>query len=247
MAIKMDCKRTFAALFTAACFCFYLTQSTFATNVSMTLTSPGSTLTGTNALAGVYVGAYEATINGVSTPVICDDFGDESYVPESWTASSSAFSNLSSTKWAANYPSNYGALYNEAAWLIEQMINPVNASQLGEIQYAIWGVFSPTAITDLTNYNAADGALAQSWLNHAQGQAPSDPSSFTVYTPVIPPTPTCYNGQGQAVQCASSPPQEFIVYNASEPPSLAILCADLLLLGLAIGFLRRRQILNLVR
>ncbi|MDE3179666.1 MAG: hypothetical protein KGM47_08395 [Acidobacteriota bacterium] len=213
----------------------------------MTLTSPGSTLTGTNVLAGVYVGAYEATINGVPTPVICDDYSDESYVPESWTANSSAFSDLSSTKWAAAYPANYGALYNEAAWLIEQMINPVNSSQLGEIQYAIWGLFNHSAITDLTSYNAQDGAIAQGWLNNAQGQAPSDSSSFTVYTPFIPPAPTCYSGAGQAVQCASSPPQEFITYNASEPPFLAMLGADLLLLGLAIGFLRRRAVLKFVR
>lgn len=52
----------------------------FATTVSVDLTSPGSSLAGTNVLNGVYVGAYTATINGVSTPVICDDFSDDSYI-----------------------------------------------------------------------------------------------------------------------------------------------------------------------
>ena len=54
---------------------------------TMTLTGAGI-----NSLDGVLIGPYTATINGVSTPVICDDYGDESYIPEAWTAYVSALS-----------------------------------------------------------------------------------------------------------------------------------------------------------
>ncbi len=41
----------------------------------------------TGGFAGVYVGPYTASINGgTPTAVICDDYLDESYVPEYWTA-----------------------------------------------------------------------------------------------------------------------------------------------------------------
>ncbi len=49
---------------------------------NMKLTNPGN-----NVLAGIYVGPYYATIDGVpNVPIICDDFTDETYVGESWTA-----------------------------------------------------------------------------------------------------------------------------------------------------------------
>ncbi|MGH9352712.1 MAG: hypothetical protein ACRD2G_11215 [Terriglobia bacterium] len=243
--MKRSTKSTFLAVMVAAFFSFCIVPSTFGTGVNMDLTSPGSTLTGTNVLGNAYVGAYTATINGVSTPVICDDYGDESYIPESWTANSSTFSDLSSTLWAAKYPGSYPTLYDEAAWLIEQMVNPTNASQLGEIQYAICGVFNSSSITDLTNYNAADGALAQHWLNMAQGKIPSDLSNFTVYTPVIPSDASCSGYPSSS--CPNSPPQEFMVYNASESSFLAIFGADLLLFGCAVVILRRRRILEAVR
>lgn len=221
----------------AICLSFCIVPSALATDVSVTLTSAGTTV-----LDGVYVGVYTATINGVSTPVICDDYADNTYDPESWTASVSTFANLSSTLYASQ--PNDTMLYDEAAWLIEQMLSPTNADQVGEIQYAIWGVFDSTAISDLTNYNAADGAIAQEWLNAAENQTftPGEFANFTIYTPVIPPAPTCGGSP-----CASSPPQEFMTYNASEPAFLLILGVDLVLFGFAAMILRRRGILAAVR
>ena len=54
---------------------------------------------GNNVMDGVYVGPYTATVNGSSTQIICDDFSDESYVGESWTANVTTLSNLNGTKW----------------------------------------------------------------------------------------------------------------------------------------------------
>ena len=61
----------------------------FAATVSMTLTSAGGNISN-----GVYVNPYTASINGVSTTVICDDYVDDSYVGESWTADVHTLSDL---------------------------------------------------------------------------------------------------------------------------------------------------------
>ncbi len=58
----------------------------------MTLCSPGD-----KPEDDVYVGPYYAMINWVQKAVICDDFTDDSYVPEVWTATVTSFSALPST------------------------------------------------------------------------------------------------------------------------------------------------------
>jgi hypothetical protein len=80
------------------------TAAAFAAQTSMQLTGPGPN----GVLASVYVGPYQAVIggSGVPVPVICDDFADETWVNESWTANvfnSADLNNpaiLSQTKWA---------------------------------------------------------------------------------------------------------------------------------------------------
>ena len=238
-------KKTCFALLVAAAFSFFLASSAFATTVSLDLTSPGSTVTGTNALDGVYVGAYTATINGVSTPVVCDDYTDESYVPEDWTAYVNTFSTLSDgqTKWGDN-----PTLYEEAFWLVEQMYNPANSSEVGELSFAIWGLFDSTALSDLQSYSTADYNIAENWLTQAEmssNYGSVDTADFTIYTPDTSDSITCpgySNGD-----CPDTPPQEFITYNAPEPSVAAILGADLLLFGFVLEVLRRRGILKLVR
>jgi hypothetical protein len=188
---------------------------------SMLLTSAGS-----NVMDGVYVGAYTATINGVSTQVVCDDYADDSYLNESWNASVTNSSSLGSTKWQS--PSGY----NEAAWLITQMMKSSNQTTVGEIQYAIWGIFDSSAITNLTNFNTTYGQAAQGWINMA---AANSNTNFLVYTPVAG-TATCGGGP-----CPTSgPPQEFLVVPAPESPFLITLAGYMLGLALITVFLRRR-------
>lgn len=71
----------------------------FALADSMTLTSASS-----NVMAGVYVGGYTANINGISTIVICDDFKDDSFINESWTATMNSPGSLGSTIWGVECP-----------------------------------------------------------------------------------------------------------------------------------------------
>ncbi|MGH9395849.1 MAG: hypothetical protein ACRD18_03225 [Terriglobia bacterium] len=178
-------------------------------------------------MGGVYVGPYTATINGVSTPVICDDFMDDTHVGESWNANVSTFPSLSNVHFEQGQ-SDQTKLYDEAAWLILQMTAPANASNpstVGNIQYAIWAIFDPSALNQISG---SDLTNAQGWLSQAQAQTftSGEFSNFAVYTP----TP-------------STPPQEFITYSTPEPSVALILCANLLLFGLAAVFLRRRGML----
>src|SRR5271154_5705804 len=66
---------------------------------------------------GVYVGPYSATVNGQSSQIICDDFADDTYLNESWTANVTSFSNVGSSKtpmWTSQSKSS--TLYADAAW-----------------------------------------------------------------------------------------------------------------------------------
>lgn len=203
-----------------------LAPAVLADTATMTLTGAGN-----NALNGVLIGPYTATINGTSTPVICDDYGDESYIPESWTANVSSFSNLSKT----NNPGQT-ILYDEVAYLTLELLSaPKNSLQAAEIQYALWDVFDPQAFTDLKNFSVTDYNAANAYLTDAQNNYSSLTSAqlaaFIFYTPNTNYAITCGSGA-----CASTPPQEFVVYTP-EPSTL-------LLFGLGLAslvLLKRRQ------
>ena len=84
--------------------------------VTMTLTGPGQNGT----LGGVYIGPYVATINSVpNVQVICDDYVDNSYLQESWTANVYNLSDISKTDFHSQ--SNALQKYEQAAWLSLQL------------------------------------------------------------------------------------------------------------------------------
>src|SRR5258708_36660612 len=59
----------------------------------VTLTSAGGSF-----YDGIYVSPYYATVNGVAnTPVVCDDFGDDSVIGASWKGSVVPFSGITPT------------------------------------------------------------------------------------------------------------------------------------------------------
>lgn len=201
-----------------------------ADTVSMTLTSAGSIVMG-----GVYVSPYTAKIDGVSQKVVCDDFAAESYVGESWTAHTSTFTDLSATKWGS------GALtqYQQAAWLIDQlMVAP--STQLGYISFAIWGLFTPSALTTSgltsTQLTAISGWIAQAQAGYTSYTS-ADYAKFIVYTPDA--------GSGVYGGKTGLTPQEFIgirAVPADEASAVALLAASMFgMLGM-VYFLRRRII-----
>jgi len=213
---------------------------------SMNLTGAGS-----NILDGVYTGPYTATINGVSTQVVCDDWVDESFVGDSWTAdvnSLQPLSNPSETKYGNNQ-----LVYDQAAWLVTAMENPgttctYSADCVGDISFALWELplckgstlsSCPTTTGYPFSYlSGNDLANAQSWLSQALAMSSvsdfttGEFSNFQIYTP---------NNANHG------PPQEFLVEDAAsqvttaaESPTLLLLGTDLFgLLALVIVFRRR--------
>jgi hypothetical protein len=91
------------------------------------------------------------------------------------------------------------------------MLTATNPTTIGELQFALWGVFDPKAISYITNYNSTWGAAAQAWLNQAGAQAytSGEFSNFLVYIPVG--NYVC-NGRN----CSTTPPQEFLTMTVPE-------------------------------
>jgi hypothetical protein len=131
------------------------------TTATFYLNSPGS---GAN-LAGVYTSPYTASINGGPTvDVICDDFSDESYTPEQWTANVTQLSTVTSTsptgilQWPGTtvadftipggstylWSLNQAQAYTVAAVLATEILTSATASPAQEdLSFAMWELFDP--------------------------------------------------------------------------------------------------------
>jgi len=206
-----------------AILCF--ASSAFANSGTLTMTSAGN-----NAMHGVYVGPYYATVNGVAnTPVICDDFADDSVVGHTWSFNTNSFSTLGSALWG-NQAQNYEA----AAWLTLQMLslnsNPNNATQVAYLSFAIWSLFDKNALNSLS---ATQLAAVNSWLSQVPSNLTlSQFSNFVLLTPQ-----GCTNGPG------SCPGQEFfMVTPEGDSVMMYLLLAGLACFG-ALLLRRRRQAL----
>ena len=204
--------------------------------VNINLTSAGN-----NVMNGIYVGPYTATVNGHSTQIICDDFVDDSYVGESWTANVTTLSNLNGTKWGGM--ANATQLYNEAAWLATQMLSPTysgNATQVGYLAYALWAVFAPSAVQSWLGTNSAAWQAVQGWLTSAAAQkfTPGEFANFFLYTPNLNYPITC-NGHA----CTTAPPQEFFGFLSTPEggSTLTYLLITTLALAGAMWLRSRRQ------
>ena len=153
-----------------------LAPCAFADSNSLTMTGAGN-----NVMQGVYVGPYYATVNGVAnTPVICDDFADDSVIGHSWDFIPNNFSTLGSALWG-NQTQNYEA----AAWLTLQMLslngNPSNNTQVGYLSYAIWSLFDKAALAGL---NSTQLAGVNAWLGKVPTNlTPAQFANFVILTP----------------------------------------------------------------
>ncbi|HTW22877.1 MAG TPA: PEP-CTERM sorting domain-containing protein [Candidatus Baltobacteraceae bacterium] len=213
-----------------------------ADGVSMTLTGVSS---GGYNIDGVYTSPYTATVGGAAnTPVICDDFADDSYIGESWSATVSTVADLAgNVKWGSE--TNAQQNYDIAAWLAEQLFAPgVTTTQTEDISFAIWLALDPTDVTNyLTNTSPDPGTLsaAQGWINTAenaistQDLTSADFANVLVYTEVPGTAVDCNGGA-----CPANSPQEFLVVTP-EPGSLVLLLVGLIAL-VGIAYRRRNTI-----
>jgi hypothetical protein len=180
------------------------------TTVILTAVSGGSQ-------GGVYTSPYFATVGGVKgTPIVCDDYNHDVYLGEKWTAYVYNFSDLSQARFQGANASATLHMYDEAAYLINELGS--NPSASGDISFAIWAIFSPNVLS-------TPGFLhgnAQWWLTQAQNQTyySGEYSNFLVLTPL---------------DTGSGSPQEYLV-STPEPASLLLLGTGVL----ALGFLSRR-------
>lgn len=219
-------------------------------------------------LAGVYTSPYSGSVTGpagTTIPVICDDFADDSYVPEQWTAYVTSLSSLTSgtpdtyLKWL-NTPGstitvdgdvlNQASAYTVAAVLAIDILTSTGEAQ-EDYSYAMWELFdAPAAFAQLTAYgDTSDEATANNDLNAAvtnvetNGLTPADYTNVTIYSfDSAAGAPTCNGGP-----CPNSPPQEFITVNMDEASALPELALYLVLCAGGLFFIGRRRILGAAR
>jgi len=116
---------------------------------------------------GIYISPYYATVGGATnTPIICDDFADESKLPSTWTATTTSFSSISSspanTSWALagntiTLPGTLAQLYGEVGYFTMSLLSPSNTTNQIIDTFAMWAVFDPTGVeTWLTSGSHGD-------------------------------------------------------------------------------------------
>jgi hypothetical protein len=215
-------------------------------DVTMTLTG----VTGPS-MGGVYTSPYTATINGVNTLVICDDFLTDVSIGETWDAAATTISSLTGpgTSTAVKFEHNATAAqqqenYATAAFLAEEILSQDQNTLSGQyhagiLSYALWGLFDPTLLTLYQgasiancNQNHSYGCLTAQEIADAKtalSNAESGAGSYTQYSNV-----TAYTSVPQSAS------QEYLVVSMSEPPSPAIIGIEVLGLGGLFFAFRRR-------
>jgi hypothetical protein len=203
-------------------------------------------------MGGVYTSPYIATIGGVTgINVICDDFADDSYVPETWTTYVTNLPTVTASspvKWtgsgygsAVGYSLSQSNAYATAAYLAIQLLGTDQSTQAGqtiagELSFAMWALFDPAAYNNISGsvLTAAKADLVTAIQNHGLLSSYTNVSLYSYDA-----------AAGLPVGCGGTcgtPPQEFIVVKMPEPPSFAILAVDLLgVIGLVAFFRWRRR------
>lgn len=128
---------------------------------------------------GEFTYPYFITINnGPQLPMVCDDFYHQSNVGDTWLANITPLigGNLENTRFGNL------SLYQQGAFLLQQ-INDDNQAEWGNINFAIWKIFSPSVYMGST----PAGTLGpQYWYDLAQSTnlSGADFSNVMILTPL---------------------------------------------------------------
>jgi hypothetical protein len=214
-------------------------------------------------MGGVYTSPYFANITTgattVSTAAICDDFTDDSYIGETWTADVTNLASLSTpnstvlwqgTTWNGKTLSQ-AQEYMAAAVLSEELL-PVYASNptlAGDYGYAIWELLdqsaNPLGYLDAQNANIVTGFI-NSAVNEVTGAKPAVTLSQFSNVSIYSYDSAASIANGQPTGCGGTcppPPQEFLVVGMPEPSMGLSLLFYLASLG-CIVFVFRRHIVR---
>ncbi len=204
-------------------------------------------------VGGVYTSPYFATIGSTTNvPVICDDFADDTYFNESWTAYMTDLSGVDSSsvvKWksgSAGFGLTEDQAYTVAAYLGTEILGAVAGSQnQQDLSYALWGLFDPAAFSYLTSSGySGDASTAQTDVQNAITYVANHGLTTANFAGQTGATVTIYSYDTGAMcgsgPCPTAPPQEFIKVSMAEPSYPTVLGLDLLAaIGLMVTFRRR--------
>ena len=136
-----------------------------------------------NSMGGYGVGPYNFTTStGQSLQLVCDDFSHEVFLTETWTAVTAPFPGVGTLGTATQY--------KEIAWLVEDMFSPsniVDPTAVGDIQWAIWDIFTPGVSSSDPSIGSADQGRINNLVNQAKNPLNygiGNYSNITIYTPV---------------------------------------------------------------
>jgi hypothetical protein len=157
----MTIKRVLGAFWWMALAALFLAPGAIA-QTSVTLTGVQGT-----SYDGIYVSPYYATVNGVTnTPVVCDDFGDESTLGSQWNATVTPLSGVSSSNTAWGKDLADLSLYYPVVYLTQQVLQqaPGSPNQIIDT-YLLWAVFDPSGVEGyLAKYAVNTGPLTTAAL-----------------------------------------------------------------------------------
>lgn len=238
---------------TVAALLLFASASFAQTTLTLTTAGDGATV------GDVYVDPYTATIGPSSVPVVCDDWSNNTYIQETWTANVATITSSGLPSGASPMFGNNSTLYNEVAWLATQLMtlpNTGNATTQAEISFAIWELTygqngtneeMPSPTSYLATYAPGDQSAVNTYLAEAQAAVANGyiGSGWSILTPNTSDSITCSGSP-----CPTTPPQEFLVetsllpnggpVQAPESSTVILLGADMFgLLGLVFVYRRR--------
>ena len=153
-------RKAVGVCFLAAAICF-----TPAAHAQLSVTLTGNT--SGPVYDGIYMSPYYATVGGATnTPVICDDFGDDSYFGSTWNASVTSFSNITSNNTSWGLAGANTSLYGAVGYLTNLVLSATPGSTTQIIDtFALWAVFDPSGVESyLASHPLTSGPLTSAAL-----------------------------------------------------------------------------------